>query len=91
MACRNPARGSRAAAAVRRATGSKAVHLAIVDVADLEAVRRFAAGFSARVVEGSPAPLNIPIPPYYWKSNTVARIGEMNASGLDKDWTPVIW
>ena len=51
MACRNPARGSRAAAAVRRATGSKAVHLAIVDVADLEAVRRFAAGFPARVVD----------------------------------------
>jgi len=47
--------------------------------------------FSARVVEGSPAPLNIPIPPYYWKSDSVARIGEMNASGLDKDWTPVIW
>lgn len=47
--------------------------------------------FSARVVEGSPAPLNIPIPPYYWKTNTVARIGEMNASGLKKDWTPEIW
>ena len=47
--------------------------------------------FSARVVEGSPAPLNIPIPPYFWKSDTVARIGEVNASGHDKDWTPVIW
>lgn len=47
--------------------------------------------FSARVVEGSPAPLNIPIPPYYWKSHAVARIGEMDSSGLDKDWTPVIW
>ena len=47
--------------------------------------------FSARVVEGSPAPLNIPIPPYYWKTNTVARIGEMNAAGLDKDWSPDIW
>ncbi|MHB1541054.1 MAG: ubiquinol-cytochrome c reductase iron-sulfur subunit [Steroidobacteraceae bacterium] len=47
--------------------------------------------FSARVVEGSPAPLNIPIPPYYWKTNTVARIGEINAAGLDKDWSPDIW
>ncbi len=47
--------------------------------------------FSARVIEGSPAPLNIPIPPYYWKTDTVARIGEMNASGLDKNWTPDIW
>ena len=47
--------------------------------------------FSARVVEGSPAPLNIPIPPYYWKSDTVARIGEVDVSGLDKDWSPDIW
>jgi ubiquinol-cytochrome c reductase iron-sulfur subunit len=47
--------------------------------------------FSARVVEGSPAPLNIPIPPYYWKSDTVARIGEVNVAGLDKDWSPDIW
>jgi len=51
MACRNQARGRRALTAVRRATGSKSVHLAIVDVADLEAVRRFAAGFAARTVD----------------------------------------
>lgn len=47
--------------------------------------------FSARVVEGSPAPLNIPVPPYFWKSESVARIGEVNASGQDKAWTPLIW
>lgn len=47
--------------------------------------------FSARVIQGSPAPLNIPIPPYHWKSATVARIGEENASGLAKNWTPDIW
>jgi ubiquinol-cytochrome c reductase iron-sulfur subunit len=47
--------------------------------------------FSARVIEGSPAPSNIPIPPYFWKSDTVARIGEVNVSGLDKNWTPDIW
>lgn len=47
--------------------------------------------FSARVFEGSPAPLNIPIPPYYWKSDTVVRIGEQNAKGRHKDWTPAIW
>ncbi|MDA3914878.1 ubiquinol-cytochrome c reductase iron-sulfur subunit [Oleiagrimonas sp.] len=47
--------------------------------------------FSARVVEGSPAPLNIPIPPYYWKSDSVARIGEMDTNGKDKGWTPLIW
>jgi NAD(P)-dependent dehydrogenase (short-subunit alcohol dehydrogenase family) len=51
MACRNQARGRRAVAAVRRATGSTAVHLAIVDVADLESVRRFADGFSAGVLD----------------------------------------
>ncbi len=47
--------------------------------------------FSARVFEGSPAPLNIPIPPYYWKTDTVVRIGEQNAEGLHENWTPAIW
>lgn len=46
---------------------------------------------SARVFEGSPAPLNIPIPPYYWKSETVVRIGEGNSDGLHENWTPAIW
>ncbi|MEJ2060874.1 MAG: ubiquinol-cytochrome c reductase iron-sulfur subunit [Gammaproteobacteria bacterium] len=47
--------------------------------------------FSARVFEGSPAPLNIPIPPYYWKTDNVVRIGEGNADGLHEDWNPEIW
>lgn len=46
---------------------------------------------SARVIEGSPAPLNIPIPPYYWKSDTVVRIGEDDPHGKQQDWTPQIW
>jgi len=46
---------------------------------------------SARVVEGSPAPLNMPIPPYYWKSDTVATVGESNASGAEQAWEPSIW
>lgn len=46
---------------------------------------------SARVIEGSPAPLNIPIPPYYWKTDTVVRIGEGDPKGLNQDWTPSIW
>lgn len=46
---------------------------------------------SARVFEGSPAPLNIPIPPYFWKSDTVVRIGESDASGAEQDWEPSIW
>ncbi|MGH8118139.1 MAG: ubiquinol-cytochrome c reductase iron-sulfur subunit [Rhodanobacteraceae bacterium] len=46
---------------------------------------------SARVIEGSPAPLNIPIPPYFWKSKTVARVGESNANGAEQNWGPEIW
>ncbi len=46
---------------------------------------------SARVIEGSPAPLNIPIPPYWWMSKTVARVGEMSAKGGKESWTPSIW
>lgn len=47
--------------------------------------------FSARVFEGSPAPLNMPIPPYYWRSHFVVRVGEGNDHGSDKNWTPSIW
>ncbi len=46
---------------------------------------------SARVFEGSPAPANIPIPPYFWKSPTVAHIGESDAGGSDQDWEPTMW
>lgn len=47
--------------------------------------------FSARVFQGSPAPMNIPVPPYYWTSDTVVRIGEGNSSGAHKSWSPAIW
>ncbi len=47
--------------------------------------------FSARVIEGSPAPLNIPIPPYFWKTSDVVTIGEIDANGGDKNWSPDIW
>jgi ubiquinol-cytochrome c reductase iron-sulfur subunit len=46
---------------------------------------------SARVFEGSPAPMNIPIPPYFWKADTVVRVGEGNSQGLHQNWTPAIW
>ncbi|HEX7381883.1 MAG TPA: ubiquinol-cytochrome c reductase iron-sulfur subunit [Nevskiaceae bacterium] len=46
---------------------------------------------SARVIEGSPAPMNIPIPPYYWKSATVARVGETTEKGTLQNWEPSIW
>lgn len=47
--------------------------------------------FSARVLEGSPAPLNIPIPPYYWMTKNKVRIGETDKAGTFKNWTPDIW
>jgi len=47
--------------------------------------------FSARVFQGSPAPMNIPVPPHYWTSDTVVRIGEGDAQGTHKTWTPAIW
>lgn len=47
--------------------------------------------FSARVFEGSPAPMNIPIPPYYWRSDSVVRIGEEDHQGEEENWTPAIW
>lgn len=46
MLCRDRQRGQRAATQVRAATGSKHVHLALLDVSDLGAVRRFAREFS---------------------------------------------
>lgn len=46
---------------------------------------------AARVIEGSPAPLNMPIPPYYWVSKTVARVGLGDEHGALQDWEPSIW
>ena len=45
---------------------------------------------SARVFDGSPAPLNIPIPPYWFKSEKIVRIGELKGGG-SQDWSPGIW
>jgi dehydrogenase/reductase SDR family member 12 len=51
MLCRDRGRGRRAVERVRAATGSTHVHLALLDVADLDAVRRFARNFSAPRVD----------------------------------------
>lgn len=51
MLCRDRQRGQRAVEQVRAATGSKHVHLALLDVSDLDAVRQFARGFSAPRVD----------------------------------------
>ena len=51
MLCRDRGRGQRAVEQVRTATGSTCVHLALLDVADLGAVRRFAGDFAAPRVD----------------------------------------
>jgi ubiquinol-cytochrome c reductase iron-sulfur subunit len=45
---------------------------------------------SGRVFSGSPAPLNLPVPPYYLASAEVITIGETRSGG-DRDWQPSIW
>lgn len=45
---------------------------------------------AGRVIDGSPAPLNLPVPPYYFKSDTLIRVGEL-ADGSAKNWTPAVW
>jgi len=45
---------------------------------------------SGRVFSGSPAPMNLPVPPYYLQSPTVVRIGETQNGG-DQNWQPGIW
>jgi len=47
MLCRDRQRGQRALAQVRAATGSTRVHLALLDISDLSAIRRFAREFAA--------------------------------------------
>ena len=45
---------------------------------------------SGRVVSGSPAPLNLPVPPYYFKSDKVISIGALE-NGADLNWRPKVW
>jgi NAD(P)-dependent dehydrogenase (short-subunit alcohol dehydrogenase family) len=50
LLCRDRGRGEEAVASIRKATGNRRVHLAVVDVSHLAAVRTFAQGFApARV------------------------------------------
>ena len=51
LLCRNRERGERALHELRRRSGSGSVHLALLDVSDLGAVREFAAGFRATRVD----------------------------------------
>lgn len=45
---------------------------------------------SGRVFSGSPAPLNLPVPPYYMGNTNILRIGETEGGG-DQNWQPSIW
>jgi ubiquinol-cytochrome c reductase iron-sulfur subunit len=45
---------------------------------------------SGRVLAGSPAPMNLPVPPYYFESPDVIKVGEVK-SGADLNWQPKIW
>jgi ubiquinol-cytochrome c reductase iron-sulfur subunit len=45
---------------------------------------------SGRVFSGSPAPLNLPVPPYSVRAPGLVRIGETQSGG-DQNWQPAIW
>ena len=45
---------------------------------------------SGRVLAGSPAPINLPVPPYYFESPGVIKIGELK-DGADLNWEPKGW
>ncbi len=45
---------------------------------------------AGRVFDGSPAPLNLPVPPYYYVKDMVLRIGELK-DGSQQDWLPLVW
>ena len=45
---------------------------------------------AGRVMEGSPASLNLPVIPYYYESGRVIVAGEM-ADGSEQNWSPRNW
>jgi ubiquinol-cytochrome c reductase iron-sulfur subunit len=45
---------------------------------------------SGRVMDGSPAPLNLPVPPYYYKDANTITAGELE-NGTDQNWEPNTW
>lgn len=45
---------------------------------------------AGRVFSGSPAPLNLPVPPYYYINDTLIHIGELKGGG-EKNWHPHTW
>jgi ubiquinol-cytochrome c reductase iron-sulfur subunit len=45
---------------------------------------------AGRVMDGSPAPLNLPVPPHHYRSPTVIVAGDL-ADGSESNWTPETW
>lgn len=45
---------------------------------------------AARVFDGSPAPLNIPVPPYYFIGDNRVSVGQLD-NGSEQNWQPEIW
>ena len=45
---------------------------------------------AGRVFDGSPAPLNLPVPPHYYVKDTILQIGELK-DGSEQNWHPVTW
>ncbi len=45
---------------------------------------------AGRVLQGSPAPLNIPVPPYYYADAERIKVGETEGGG-NQNWEPAIW
>ncbi len=45
---------------------------------------------AGRVMDGSPAPLNLPVPAHYYRSPGVIVAGELQ-NGSESDWTPDQW
>lgn len=45
---------------------------------------------AGRVFQGVPAPLNLPVVPYYFKSDHLVRIGELEG-GAKANWSPKVW
>jgi len=45
---------------------------------------------AGRVMDGSPAPLNLPVPPHYYRGGTILVAGELE-DGAQQSWQPDIW
>jgi ubiquinol-cytochrome c reductase iron-sulfur subunit len=45
---------------------------------------------AGRVMDGSPAPLNLPVPPHFYRTESVIVAGEMS-NGTEQNWQPLNW